>query len=98
MSRAEKRLQKILDFLVKRLNPEEIILIGSRAKGKVRKGSDFDLVVVGKLPSFREERKLLEELDQVAGIYSVDLLFWERLSPEFKKIVTETGVTLYEKS
>ncbi|WP_022853917.1 nucleotidyltransferase domain-containing protein [Thermodesulfatator atlanticus] len=97
MSRADKRLKEICDFLVRRLDPEKIFLIGSRAKGQARKGSDFDLVLVCPPLSFREERKLLEKLDEVAGIYSVDLLFWNKLSPEFKKVVTEMGEIIYEK-
>ncbi len=95
---AEKRLAEICNFLIAKLSPQKIVLIGSRAKGTHHLGSDFDLVVVGERGlSFREERKLLEELDEIAGIFSVDLLFWERLSPEFKKVVCETGKTLYEK-
>ena len=94
-----ERLQEILDYLVRKLDPERILLFGSRAKGKSRLGSDFDLVVVGKTPSdFRTGRKLKEELDRVAGIYSVDLLFWEKVSPEFKEIIRQTGQIVYEKN
>jgi len=31
------------------------------------------------------------ELNQIAGIYSVDLLFWDKLSPEFQQVVNKTG-------
>ncbi len=99
MSRANKRLKEILEFLIKKLDPEKIILFGSRAKGYARSGSDFDLVVIGKAPpDFRTERKLKEELDRIAGIYSVDLLFWDKISSEFRNVILQTGEIVYEKS
>ncbi len=94
----EKRLAELCDFLVTRLAPRRIVLIGSRAKGRARPGADFDLVLEGVSLGAREERKLHEELDKIAGLYNVDLLFWERLSPEFQEIVRETGKILYEKN
>ncbi|OAG26930.1 nucleotidyltransferase family protein [Thermodesulfatator autotrophicus] len=93
------RLTEIIDFIVRKLDPEKIILFGSQAKGTARLGSDFDLVVVGKASlDFRSERKLKEELDRIAGLYTVDLLFWNKISPEFRKIILKTGEIVYEKN
>ena len=50
MSRADdldlKRLTPILARLVERLKPEAIWLFGSRAEGRARPDSDYDLLVV----------------------------------------------------
>jgi predicted nucleotidyltransferase len=42
----EKALQAVLDRLAKALRPFRIYLFGSRAEGRSRPDSDFDLVVV----------------------------------------------------
>ncbi|MDP2691647.1 MAG: nucleotidyltransferase domain-containing protein [bacterium] len=43
-----KILQKIRDTLVREYQPDKIILFGSRAWGKPRKDSDYDLFIVKK--------------------------------------------------
>ncbi len=91
-------LQDLIRYLVKRLQPRRILLFGSRARGTARPGSDIDLAVEGALPrSFREERKLKEKLDELAGLYSVDLVFLERTDEAFRRLVERTGKVLYEK-
>ncbi len=95
---AKNVYEKIISILRLRLTPEKIILIGSRAKKRARPGSDIDIAIVqGEKLSHREERKLKEEIDRVAGLYSVDLVFVERVNDEFKRIIEQTGVVLYEK-
>ncbi len=44
----EQALDLILERLVKAINPREIWLFGSRARGGARPDSDFDLLVVGR--------------------------------------------------
>lgn len=39
-------LPLIIDRLVRRFDPERIVLVGSRARGHARADSDFDLLVV----------------------------------------------------
>lgn len=43
---ADAALQPVLDRLVDKLRPEEIWLFGSRAEGRARADSDWDLLVV----------------------------------------------------
>jgi len=90
---------ELVGYLVERLRPRKIILFGSRARGSARQGSDIDLAVKGgNLPDFREERKLREELDRLAGIYSIDLVFLEKSDEAFRTMVEKTGKVLYEKN
>jgi len=91
-------LQDLIRYLVRQLQPRRILLFGSRARGTARPGSDIDLAVEGALPaSFREERKLKEKLDEMAGLYSVDLVFLDRTDGAFRRLVEQTGKVLYEK-
>jgi predicted nucleotidyltransferase len=43
-------VQRTLQRLIRSLAPERIVLFGSYAKGKVRPGSDVDLLVIADLP------------------------------------------------
>lgn len=94
----EERLKRITEHLAARLNPRAIYLFGSLSRGKrARSGFDIDLLVVGgRKLSHREKRILREEVDEVAGIYPVDLLFESEVAPEFAERVKSEGVPLYD--
>jgi predicted nucleotidyltransferase len=96
--RVELKLKKIKDIIKLRLKPKKIILFGSRSKGNFSKGSDIDLCLIGAMyVDDRDIRKLKDEIDNISGLYSVDLLFWENVEDDFKKIIIETGEVIYEK-
>ena len=82
--------------IVKGYDPEKIILFGSRARRDYKKNSDIDIAVDLKLP-FREERKLKEKIEELSGLYSVDLIFFPRINENFKRHILKEGVVLYEK-
>jgi uncharacterized protein len=92
--------QELLDLIVsivkEHVDPKRIILFGSRATGKCREYSDFDIAVEGVEISIRRERLLKEALDQELGIYSVDLINLDTVDPEFKKLILEQGKVIYE--
>ena len=75
--------EALLNFCV----PERIILSGSRAKGTNTERSDIDLFVECENLSLREKRKIREAVDRAAGMYSVDIIFSDEVSREFKEIV-----------
>ncbi len=94
----EDRLSRITGHLVERLKPQAIYLFGSLARGKrARSGFDLDLLVFpGRRLSFRKRRLLREEVDEVAGIYPVDLLFESEVDVRFAERVKREGVLLYD--
>ena len=94
-NKAEKYIGRIVEEL-KKYNPQRIILFGSRAKGTYRKGSDIDIAVDLKL-SFREKRKLKEKIEDISGLYSVDLIFLPDVEENFKNQILKEGKILYEK-
>lgn len=91
----EEVIKNLVEEL-KKYDPKKVILFGSCAKGTYNKHSDIDLAVDLNLP-FRERRKLKEILDQIAGIYTVDLVFLPLVEEDFKRIILKEGKTLYEK-
>ena len=97
--KAEKILAKLIEFLKEELDPEKIILFGSRAKGKSVPYSDIDLAIVGSTkPPLRNLRKLKEKIEIISWPFFVDLIFLEEVDEEFKKLVMKTGRIVYEKN
>ncbi len=99
MINVDERISQVVNFLKESLAPQKVILFGSRATGNATKGSDIDIAVAGApKPSIREERRLKERLDEIAGLLSVDLIFLDDLGDEdMKSVILETGVVKYEK-
>ena len=87
-----EKISKIVE-VIKEYNPKSIYLFGSRARGDNLKTSDIDIAVDLKL-DFREKRKLKEKIDKVAGLYSVDLVFFDEMSKKFKEKVIKEGKKL----
>ncbi|MCZ0938703.1 MAG: nucleotidyltransferase domain-containing protein [Caldilineaceae bacterium] len=53
-------LEQMVEKIVAEVDPEQIILFGSRARGDARAGSDVDLAVVESEPFGQERSKRLE--------------------------------------
>jgi len=93
------KVAKVLENLLEELvnwNPKKVILFGSLARGDFGKHFDIDLAVELNL-LFRQKRKLKEKLDQIAGIYTVDLVFLNEVEKKFKEKLLKEGIILYEK-
>lgn len=100
---SKEKIQKVLkesvEILKRGLEPERIILFGSRAKGEERPYSDIDLAIEGaKSLSIRELRKLKEKLETISWPFFIDLVFLEKTEEEFKNWIYKTGKILYEKN
>ena len=89
--------EEIISTIVSSCNPEKIVLFGSRAKGTNTIHSDIDIAIYGNKLSFREKRKLKEQVNEVSGIYTVDVVFIEDVDDILKKIIEQHGVVLWKK-
>jgi len=95
----QETIFKINSILEKYLSKEhQVIFFGSYINGKPHKNSDIDIAIKGsdKLdPSLWA--KIEEEFDQSDILQKIDLVDYHRVTPEFQKIISETGVD-YKKS
>lgn len=87
----------VAEILKKELHPSKIILFGSRTKNNFSKFSDFDFAVDSPKPSLEKLRKIKEKVEEVAGLYKVDIVFLCEAENEFLDIINSTGLILYEK-
>lgn len=53
-------LEKAIEIIIKSVDPDKIILFGSRARGDYKKGSDYDICVIKKGVELR--RKLAQKI------------------------------------
>ena len=90
-------LNNVVNIIRKALDPVEIILFGSRAKGDFYKNADFDFAVDKEKVNIRQHRKMIEKINKVTGLYKVDIVYLNRIDKAFKEIIQKTGKVIYEK-
>lgn len=98
MSREDDYLDQIKNIVVQTLHPERVWLFGSRAEGKTRPQSDYDIAFEGSNSSFREIRKAKEQISNAIGIYSCDLVNLEKVDEGFRNLVLEKGRIIHERN
>lgn len=60
----DELIKKMVDAIVAEVQPEQVYLFGSRARGEAREDSDVDLLVVEREP-FGEGRSKFEETNRI---------------------------------
>lgn len=99
-----KELESIVNRISRYYKPERVILFGSAAKGRFRKGSDLDLLIIKKTATNPWDRIL--EVDQnIEHNIPIDIFVYTpdeiaerlKLNDFFIKEILEEGKILYEK-
>jgi len=98
MKKQPDHLNQIKNIVVQTLHPERVWLFGSRAEGKNRKQSDYDIAFEGSSSSFRQVRKAKEQISDTIGIYSCDLIDLEKVDKDFRNLVREKGKIIHERN
>ena len=74
---------------------QKVVLFGSRAKGNYKYNSDIDL---GVLCDKKYKGTIAEELDEIVGIYSLDIVFLDSMNDEIKLQINKYGIEIYNNS
>ena len=102
-------LRKIVEVIVKEIDPDKIILFGSRARGDYNEHSDYDILVLKRGVKPEERRKvslnLLKKLINLLGFAPVDIIVQDtsafQLLKDYKFMiyhsVDKEGVIVYER-
>ena len=96
-AKEQRILNNVVNIIRKDLEPVEIILFGSRAKGNFYKNADFDLAVDKERPNIRRHRKMMEKINMITGLYKVDIVYLNSIDKAFKEIILKTGKIIYER-
>jgi len=101
----EKELKRILKIIIKRCQPEKIILFGSLANNNIHEGSDIDLIII-KDSSQRYFDRVDEVMHLIHPRQAIDLFVLtpqevqgalDEENPYYEEIVNK-GTVLYEKA
>lgn len=107
---SEDELAEIVRVIVEAIDPEQIILFGSRARGDFRKDSDLDLLIVDSQPfdSTRSRRKEITRIGDLLDVVplAIDILLHSRDEVEYwrdslNNVIARAlreGRVLYERS
>lgn len=90
-------IENVIKILKEEVNPERIILFGSRAKERNDETSDFDFAIDSASVNIRCIRRIRERIEPISGLYSVDIIFLDEVDKDFRKIIISTGRVIYEK-
>ena len=74
---------------------QKVVLFGSREKGNYKYNSDIDL---GVLCDKKYKGTIAEELDEIVGIYSLDIVFLDSMNDEIKLQINKYGIEIYNNS
>ncbi|BER91405.1 nucleotidyltransferase domain-containing protein [Atrimonas thermophila] len=101
---AEKEIARLVKVLVRRYQPEKIILFGSLARGKATEESDIDLLIIKKTkePRIYRRSKALRGIPRkvpldVLILTPEEVKFLEEKQSPFIREITTQGKTLYER-
>ncbi|WP_298841842.1 nucleotidyltransferase domain-containing protein [Clostridium sp.] len=90
----KKVYKSLINYFLNNNNIEKVIIFGSRAKGIENINSDIDLCVsyIGK-----SKGTIVEEINDVIGIYSCDIVFINSLNENIEKQIDRDGIEIYSK-
>jgi len=101
-------LRRIVEVIVKEIDPDMIILFGSRARGDYKEGSDYDILVLKKGIKPEERRKwemkvemafLREGIFTPVDVIVQDTVKYENLKKRVGKVyygISREGILVYE--
>lgn len=97
----QKDIEDIKNQIVKKFNPQEIILFGSCAKGIAKESSDIDICIVLDYNDKRQIRRLLDE--SIESEKEIDFIVyttyeWSKYKNDtttFANLISRTGVKIY---
>ena len=91
-------LTQVIDTAIRCVDPERIILFGSRARRSGRATSDYDIAFVGLRNPQHWSRFVLDLDENAETLLPFDLLCYEDASRALRSQIDEDGVSLYERS
>ena len=96
--RHSRFLKQVIDTASRCIDPERIILYGSRARGSGRATSDYDVAFVGLLRPQNWSRFVLDLDENAETLLPFDLMRYEDASRALRSHIDQDGVILYERS
>ena len=92
-----KEMAEVMDILQKHVPEYEVRIFGSRLRWTARKTSDLDLAIMTDKPlSAMRLADLKEAFSESDLPFKVDVIDWQKITDDFKKIIEENCQVLRE--
>ncbi|MGG7213828.1 nucleotidyltransferase domain-containing protein [Clostridium nigeriense] len=88
----ERTYENLISYFNNNKYIERVVLFGSRAKGNYSYNSDIDL---GILCDKKYKGAIADELDELVGVYSLDIVFLDSMNEEIKLQIEKYGIEIY---
>lgn len=92
-----KSIQRVVDLAIKMIDPDRIVLYGSRARGTARPLSDYDIAFFGLKRPHEWSRYWCEVEFEPLTLYHLDLVNGEDADESLLGSILREGVVLYER-
>lgn len=89
----EKVYKKLTSYFENNKYIKKIVLFGSRAKGTYNYNSDIDL---GILCDKKYKGTIAQDLDEIVGVYSLDIVFLDSMNEKIKLQIERDGIEIYK--
>jgi len=95
---SETVINKIRDVFKKHPNIEEVIIIGSRAKGDYSQSADVELAIKGTHVSFNQLMAINDQIEELELLYKVDVVIYrERKGTTVTECFKKEGKEFYKR-
>ena len=94
-ARAHEVARRVAEALARLPGVTRVFLYGSMAYHPIHKGSDIDIAVEG---ASQAELDAIAEAHEADSPFRLDIRAFEDFQPAFKKIITDFGELLYDRS
>lgn len=86
----QDELDKIIEILNRFVSNHKVVAFGSRVRGNAKKYSDLDIAIYGKEKlDVKTIAQIKEEFEETDIPFRIDILDYNNISDEFKKIIDE---------
>lgn len=86
--------QNLIRYFKRNDNIKQVTLFGSRARNTAKINSDIDLCITY---CGNEKSSVQEDIDQLVGIYSCDIVFADQVNTELDMQIRRAGIVIYKK-
>lgn len=93
----DKMAEKIKKIVLRRFDPSrfDVYLFGSRAQGRAKKFSDWDIGLVGhqgRRPGSIQKARLQADLEKEKIPYLLEVVDLNKVSPEFRSVALKNAI------
>ena len=88
----EKVYKNLTSYFKNNKYIKKVVLFGSRAKDNYNYNSDIDLAI---LCDKKYKGTVAQDLDEIVGIYSLDIVFLDSMNTEIKLQIERYGIEIF---